>query len=65
MSYREDRFYEIFTLIETQGLQKKFSAQLKKMREQDKHKFLDALERQEYAFKRIQGWSPNISGKKL
>ena len=45
----EDLFWEIDKEIKEEGLQKEFDNQLKKMRTQDKHKYLDTRARWEYA----------------
>ena len=49
----EDIMYEIHTEITQSGLKEKFDKQLKKMHNQDKHKWKTVCERWEYALKRI------------
>jgi len=49
----EDTLYAIYEEVEQKGLRKKFDKQLKKMRDQPKHKFKTACERQEYALNKI------------
>ena len=44
-SHQEDTMYEIHTKVTESGLWDKFSAQLKKMQNQDKHKFKSMCER--------------------
>jgi|TARA_R110001583_G_scaffold110390_2_gene259306 hypothetical protein len=45
----EDLYWDINKEMEELGLSKEFSKQLKKMRTQDKHKYLDTRARWEYA----------------
>lgn len=45
----EDIFWEIYHEMEKLNLQKEFHTQLKKMKEQKKHKYMDTKERWEYA----------------
>ena len=52
-SHQEDTMYEIHTKVTESGLWDKFSAQLKKMQNQDKHKFKSMCERWEYALHKI------------
>jgi uncharacterized protein (UPF0335 family) len=61
----EDSIMDIFNEVRDKGLQEKFDKQIAKMRTQDKHKHKTANERWDYALKRIQGWNPNKSEKKL
>tara|TARA_R100000030_G_scaffold96483_1_gene84660 strand:- start:262 stop:456 length:195 start_codon:yes stop_codon:yes gene_type:complete len=61
----EDSMMDMFNEVRDKGLQEKFDKQLAKMRMQDKHKHKTANERWDYALKRIQGWNPNKSEKKL
>ena len=53
MSYQEDIMYEIHTEVTESGLWDKFNAQLKKMRDQDKHKWKTPVEKWEYAYNKI------------
>ena len=52
-SHQEDTMYEIHTKVTESGLWDKFSAQLKKMQNQDKHKYKTSSERWEYAFNKV------------
>jgi len=61
----EDSMMDMYKEVHDKGLQNKFDAQLEKMRLQDKHMHKTANERWDYALKRIQGWNPNKSEKKL
>ena len=61
----EDSMMDMFNEVRDKGLQEKFDKQLAKMRTQDKHAHKTANERWDYALRRIQGWNPNKSEKKL
>tara|TARA_Y100001938_G_C7929086_1_gene348424 strand:+ start:161 stop:361 length:201 start_codon:yes stop_codon:yes gene_type:complete len=49
----EDFWWETHKQLEELGLQKKFEAQLDKMRHQDKHKYKDSRDRWDYALGRV------------
>tara|TARA_R110000851_G_scaffold137100_2_gene272877 strand:- start:3122 stop:3298 length:177 start_codon:yes stop_codon:yes gene_type:complete len=49
----EDTLFEITTKVAAEGIRKEFDKQLKKMREQDKHKWKDMCERWEYAYNKV------------
>tara|TARA_R110000765_G_scaffold371146_1_gene461366 strand:+ start:167 stop:343 length:177 start_codon:yes stop_codon:yes gene_type:complete len=53
MGHYEDLWYEITESIQKNGLKKEFDAQLKKMSNQDKHKYKDSRARWEYAFTKV------------
>ena len=53
MGHYEDIFFEITESINRLGLKEEFDAQLKKMRNQDKHKYKEVRERWEYAFNKV------------
>lgn len=55
MCRTEDRLFEVFEIIEANGLRSKFDLQLKKMKGQDKHKYKSVAEKWEYALYRVQG----------
>jgi len=55
MCRTEDRLFEVFEVIEANGLRSKFDLQLKKMKDQDKHKYKSVAEKWEYALYRVQG----------
>ena len=61
----EDSMMDMYNEVQTKGLQNKFDMQLEKMRTQDKHAHKTANEKWDYALRRIQGWNPNKSEKKL
>jgi hypothetical protein len=61
----EDSMMDMYNEVRDKGLQNKFDAQLEKMRSQDKHAHKTANEQWDYALRRIQGWDPNKSEKKL
>ena len=61
----EDSMMDMYNEVRDKGLQNKFDAQLEKMRSQDKHAHKTANERWDYALRRIQGWDPYKSEKKL
>ena len=52
MAY-EDFWWEIDADITKLGLRKKFDAQLKKMKHQDKHKYKDTRDLWEYAYNKV------------
>tara|TARA_R110001583_G_scaffold21942_2_gene82817 strand:- start:59 stop:229 length:171 start_codon:yes stop_codon:yes gene_type:complete len=51
--HTEDTMYEIHQEVTQKGLWEKFDVQLKKMHDQDKHKWKTVCEMLEYALKRI------------
>jgi len=53
MGHYEDFWYEITESIEKEGLKKQFDAQLKKMRDQDKHRYTEPRERWRYAYDKV------------
>tara|TARA_R110002020_G_scaffold394515_3_gene604538 strand:+ start:2020 stop:2322 length:303 start_codon:yes stop_codon:yes gene_type:complete len=53
MGHWEDRIYEIHEELNKHGLNKKFEAQLKKMNDQDKHRYRDTRERWIYAHDKV------------
>lgn len=55
MSYAEDKLNEVFEEVNTLGARKEFEEQLKKMQNQEKHKFKRPHEKWEYALYRIKG----------
>jgi len=61
----EDEIMDIYNEVRLKGLQEKFDKQIAKMRTQDKHTHKTANERWDYALRRIKGWDPNKSEKKL
>ena len=61
----EDEIMDIYNEVKAKGLQEKFDKQIAKMRTQDKHMHKTANERWDYALRRIKGWNPNKSEKKL
>ena len=61
----EDSMMDMYNEVRDKGLQNKFDAQLEKMRSQDKHAHKTANEKWDYALRRIQGWNPDKSEKKL
>ena len=60
MGHWEDFWWDISAKIKKNKLQKKFDAQLEKMRYQDKHKYKDTRQLWEYAYNKVQ----NLSKKK-
>tara|TARA_R100000315_G_C5180726_1_gene104794 strand:+ start:145 stop:318 length:174 start_codon:yes stop_codon:yes gene_type:complete len=50
---QEDTLYAIYMEVEKLGLRKKFDKQIEKMSKQDKWKWKDICERQEYALRYI------------
>jgi len=61
----EDDMMNMYNEVHNKGLQEKFDKQIAKMLKQDKHKHKTANERWDYALRRIKGWDPNKSEKKL
>ncbi len=57
MGHWEDLFWEISAKIKKHRLQRKFDAQLEKMRHQDKHKYKDTRALWEYAYNKIRNHS--------
>ena len=55
MGHYEDLWWEITDDINNKGLKKEFDAQLKRMNDQDHHKFKDSRARWEYAHKKVLG----------
>ena len=53
MGHYEDFWYDITDSIEEKGLKKEFDAQLKKMTNQDKHKYKDTRDRWSYAHTKV------------
>ena len=53
MGHWEDFWWEISANIKKNGLQKKFDAQLSKMKYQDKHKYKDTRQIWEYAYNKV------------
>tara|TARA_R100001377_G_scaffold27417_1_gene14717 strand:- start:297 stop:476 length:180 start_codon:yes stop_codon:yes gene_type:complete len=49
----EDTMFEIFNDLNKLRLRPKFDKQLKKMHNQEKHKWKDMCERWEYAYKKV------------
>ena len=50
---QEDTMHEIYEEVEKKGLRKKFNAQMKKMKKQEKHKYKTICEGWEYALKKL------------
>ena len=63
MGQYEDVFYEIHEDINRKGLRQEFDAQLKKMRHQDKHKYLEPRDRWKYAHAKVVKLFGNKIGK--
>ncbi len=57
MGHWEDFWWEISAKIKKHRLQKKFDAQLEKMKYQDKHKYKDTRDLWEYAYKKVRNHS--------
>mgnify|MGYP003626484468 FL=1 len=53
MGHYEDFWYEVTESIEREGLKKQFDEQLKKMNNQDKHKYKDSKDRWSYAYDKV------------
>lgn len=53
MSLREDQFYEIYNIINKNGIRDQFDSQLAKMKNQLKHSKKDTLELWEYASNKV------------
>ena len=53
MGHWEDLWYQIHDDIAAKGLKKEFSAQLKKMENQSKHKYIDTREKWSYAHSKV------------
>jgi hypothetical protein len=53
MSLREDQFYEIYNIIDKNGIKDQFDKQLAKMKNQRKHSKKDTLELWEYASNKV------------
>ncbi len=53
MGHWEDLWYEIHDSIEREGLKKEFSAQLKKMDGQEKHRYKDTRAKWSYAHGKV------------
>lgn len=53
MGHYEDFWHEITESIELEGLKKEFTAQLRKMNGQDKHKYKESKERWSYAYDKV------------
>jgi ABC-type amino acid transport substrate-binding protein len=51
----ENRLMEVYIEVEENGLREKFDRQVKKMKEQDKHKYKSIADKWEYALYRIKG----------
>tara|TARA_R100001443_G_scaffold82353_1_gene89310 strand:- start:393 stop:581 length:189 start_codon:yes stop_codon:yes gene_type:complete len=49
----EDFWYYIVEEVKELGVQKQFDAQLKKMSQQDKHRYKDTREKWEYALTKV------------
>lgn len=55
MGHYEDAYYEIYHKVKEKNIKEDFDRQLKKMENQDKHRFKTTKERWEYAYSRITG----------
>tara|TARA_R110001599_G_scaffold109039_2_gene272362 strand:+ start:1296 stop:1502 length:207 start_codon:yes stop_codon:yes gene_type:complete len=65
MGHYEDLWWEITDDINNKGLKKEFDAQLAKMSNQDKHKYMDSREKWKYAhIKVVNVIKESISNKK-
>ncbi len=53
MGHWEDFWYEMTESINSKGLKKEFDAQLKKMRSQEKHKYMETRDRWTYAYNKV------------
>tara|TARA_R100001443_G_scaffold57106_2_gene68003 strand:+ start:234 stop:419 length:186 start_codon:yes stop_codon:yes gene_type:complete len=53
MGHWEDFWYIMTESIDRHGLRKEFDAQLKKMRSQEKHKYMDTRDRWSYAYSKV------------
>ena len=55
MGHYEDAYYEIYYKVKEQNIREEFDNQLKKMKNQSKHKYKTPKEKWEYAYARITG----------
>ena len=53
MGHYEDTIYFIYEEVEKMGMRKEFDKQMKKMKDQSKHKHKSMNEKYEYALRRI------------
>ena len=53
MGHYEDLWYNIADSLKEHGLKKEFDAQLKKMEQQDKHRYRDTRDRWSYAHDKV------------
>jgi hypothetical protein len=53
MGHYEDDFYEIYNIIERNGLRKEYEMQMTKMQSQDKHKYKEMKDRMRYACDKV------------
>lgn len=51
----EDTLFEVYYEVQKSGLREDFDKQIKKMSEQDKHRYKTIAEKWEYALYRIKG----------
>ena len=58
MPNSEDSLHEVYYEVENNGLREDFDKQIKRMRNQPKHKYKSASERWDYALYRIKGGKP-------
>ena len=61
MGHYEDIFFEITESVNRLGLKEEFDAQLKKMRDQDKHKYKETRDRWSYAYDKVMSKHKKIS----
>jgi len=64
MGMYEDSFYEVFNKIESLGLREEYDTQMKKMQQQDKHKWLDTKSRMQYCCDKVVERSKKIKNEK-
>ena len=55
MGHYEDAYYEIYYKVKEKNIREEFDNQLKKMKNQSKHKYKTPKEKWEYAYARITG----------
>ena len=64
MGHYEDLWWEITESINSKGLKKEFDAQLKKMNQQDKHKYMESRDRWSYAYTKVTNLTDKILSNK-
>ena len=61
MGHWEDVYWDVSKSINEKGLQKEFDAQLEKMSYQDKHRYKETRDKQQYAHDKVV--KENLNGK--